>query len=129
MRINSCCDQKSATRRFEMSGRRVWHATCQVLDAMRRHVNKSRAKLKQARAYAALSCALLLAALIPAPHNRAIQGNIFTVVGSDYVSPLISSPRGIQTLNARLSSFARCVGYDQIHTFVDTGSTRQLESV
>jgi hypothetical protein len=48
-----------------------------VLDAMRRHVNKSRAKLKQARAYAALSCALLLAALIPAPHNRAIQGNIF----------------------------------------------------
>ena len=112
-----------------MSGRRVWHATCHVLDAMRRHVNKSRAKLKQARAYAALSCAMLLAALIPAPHNRAIQGNIFTVVGSDYVSPLISSPRGIQTLNARLSSFARFVGYDQIHTFVDTGSTRQLASV
>jgi hypothetical protein len=112
-----------------MSGRNVWHATCLLTSAMRRHLNKGRVKLKQARAYAALSCALLIAMMIPAPHHRVTEGNIFVVVGSDYVSPLISSPRGIQALNSRLSSFARFVGYDQINTFVDSGSTRQLASV
>lgn len=112
-----------------MRGSSAWHANCHLIDAMRRHVHNSRPELKQARAYAALICALLLAALIPAPQNRGMQGNIFTVVVGDYVSPLISSPRGIQALNARLSSFARFVGYDQIHTIVDAGSTRQLASV
>ncbi len=112
-----------------MSGRSVWHATCHLKNVMRRRVNLSGAKLRQARAYAALGCTLLLAAMIPAPHYRTVAGSIFTVVASDYVSPLICSPRGVQSLNSRLSSLARFVGYDQIHTFVDTGSTRQLAIV
>src|SRR6188768_1064131 len=118
MRNNGWREQKCARRRFEMSGRSVWHATCHRMIAMRRDLNKRRVKLKQARACAALSCALLLAVTIPAPHHPVSEGNIFTVVGSDYVSPLIASPRGIQTLNARMSPFARFVGYDQIHSLV-----------
>jgi hypothetical protein len=130
VRNNGWREQKCARRRLEMSGRSVWHATCHLMVAMRRRsLIKRWVKLKQAKAYAALSCTLLLAVTIPAPHHHVSEGNIFTVVGSDYVSPLISSPRGIQTLNVRLSSFARFVGYDQIHSLVDTGSTRQLAKV
>jgi hypothetical protein len=112
-----------------MTSKSVWHATCHLLDSMRRCLNTGRTKVKQAKTYAALGCALLLAVMIPAPHHRLTEGPVFTVVGNDYVSPLITSPRGIQTLNARLGSFARFVGYDQISTLVDTGSTRQLATV
>jgi hypothetical protein len=108
-----------------MSKELIWHASCATGGVMRRHL----AGLKKGWRFVSLAGALLLAAIIPAPHHDAGQGQIFSVVGSDFSSPLISSPRGIQALNALMGSGAWFAGYDQIHSLVSAGSTREMAVV
>jgi hypothetical protein len=39
---------------------------------------------------------------------------LFSVVGGDYISPLIVSPRALQALNSRMGDYCRIAGYDQL---------------
>lgn len=93
---------------------------------MRRNFGES---LRKGWKLATLGSALLLAAIIPAPHHSPAAGQIFSVMASDFATPLLSSPRGIQLLNTQLGFTAWFAGYDQIHSLVAVGSTRELALV
>ena len=65
--------------------------------------------------------------LIPARRTGAGSGSpasqLFSVVGGDYISPLITSPRALQTLNVQLGSYAHFAGYDQLKALAIKRST------
>src|SRR5262245_4692940 len=131
LRSNSKRAQKRARRSGKMKRIGGWHASCEYWRAMMRKLEEKQGALGRIRACAALSVALVVAVLIPGPHRSAggPDGQLFTVVGGDYVSPFISSPRGVQTLNARMNAYARFAGYDQIRTIVHFGAAREVANV
>jgi hypothetical protein len=74
----------------------------------------------------------LAAALIPVRRHNSIDSaasRLFSVVGQDFMSPLITSPRALQTLNTQLASFARFAGYDQLAAVVSAGPAPHLAKV
>jgi len=81
-----------------------------------------------------LACAVLLGCLaLVVPARRAGStpqaSDLFSVVGGDYMSPLIGSPRALQRLNAELGGSGRFAGYDQLTVLVSSHTAPHLVNV
>ncbi len=115
-----------------MSDSQGWHANCHAEGVMKSSFEAGTREENEGprRARVAVAVALLLAVVIlPAPRPAAREKMTFSVMSGDYISPLISSPRGIQILNARLRGSACFAGYDQIEAFANVGSGPDLTGV
>jgi hypothetical protein len=79
-----------------------------------------------------LSIGIVVALLLPSGSNQespSAPASIFTLVESDYASPLFSSASGIRTLNAAAKEIAQFAGYDDFHTRVELNGSMSVVNV
>lgn len=99
------------------------------------HVNPSLPKRGRTEVILSVVFAIgiLVATILPAPHHwgasESHEQYLFTLVESDYLNPLFSSPSAIHLLNGAAKQVAQLAGYDEFQNRFDTSEGLSVASI